>query len=52
MDANERPIAIHREHVHCTTVRFRAQAASPDDSVVIILALLVGAISGYLLALP
>lgn len=55
MDVDERPVSVVRERVRAGAVRFRRHLTRtddvPDESVFFLLALLAGAISGYVVAI-
>ncbi len=51
MNGRRRPGAMWQERVPRTAVRLRLPDASPDESLVYALAMIVGALFGYLAAL-
>ena len=51
MDRNEPPFAIQRQPVRRSTFRFRAGPASADESTLLLIALIGGAVIGYFAAL-
>jgi hypothetical protein len=50
MDADDRPNAIRREVIRQVNVRVRVPDAVPDESLFFLVALLAGAVCGYLAA--
>ena len=51
MDADEPIRAVPREHVRGGRVRMRLPDAAPDESMFFLIALVAGAVCGYLVAL-
>ena len=51
MDAEEPIRAIPREHVRRGRVRMRLPDAEPDESMFFLIALVAGAVCGYLVAI-
>ena len=52
MDVDEALIRIQRQLVHAGPVRLRLPDAAPDESWFFLVAILAGAICGYIAALP